>query len=147
MELLQSEQINELTTALSKMQSELKGASKDSTNPFFKSRYASLESCWEAIRIPLTKNGLSLIQAPMFTDKFHLRTVLAHTSGQWVASYYPIIAKDESPQAYGSAVSYARRYSLCSMVGLFQEDDDAEAAQPRPQAPRPQMPPQRTMQR
>jgi hypothetical protein len=128
---MQSESINEIAAAVNKMQSDLKGASKDSSNPFYKSKYASLESCWEAVREPLTKNGLSIVQSPVYREKFFLRTLLCHTSGQWISSLYPIISKDETPQSVGSAVTYARRYSLCAMTGLYQEDDDAEAAQPR----------------
>jgi hypothetical protein len=61
-----------------------------------------------------------------------LATTLAHSSGEWIRSELPIRAKDASPQAQGSAITYARRYALAAIVGLAQIDDDAEAAQGRP---------------
>jgi hypothetical protein len=121
---------NELFTALSKAQSEMSGATKDSTNPFFKSNYADLESVWTSIRGPLTKNGLSIIQITTIGEngRLELITTLGHSSGQSIFGTYPIISKDNSPQALGSAISYARRYTLAAMVGVVQVDDDGNMA-------------------
>ena len=134
---MQSEQINELALALSKAQSHMTGALKDSANPFFKSKYADLNSVWDACRNQLSGNGLSVIQTTdLVGDIVVVRTTLAHSSGQWIAGVLPVKAKDDGPQAQGSGITYARRYALAAIVGLAQIDDDAEAAQGRaaPQA-------------
>ena len=129
---MQSEQINELAAALSKAQASITGALKDSANPFFKSKYADLASCWDACRKQLTDNGLSVIQTTdIVADTVVVRTTLAHSSGQWISGILPVKSKDDSPQAQGSGITYARRYALAAMVGLAQIDDDAEAAQGR----------------
>jgi hypothetical protein len=129
---MQSEQINELAAALSKAQASITGALKDSANPFFKSKYADLASCWDACRKQLTDNGLSVIQTTdIVADTVVVRTTLAHSSGQWINGILPVKAKDDGPQAQGSGITYARRYALAAMVGLAQIDDDAEAAQGR----------------
>jgi hypothetical protein len=129
---MQSEQINELAAALSKAQASITGALKDSANPFFKSKYADLASCWDACRKQLTDNGLAVIQTTDVVDGVvFVKTTLAHSSGQWIVGALPVKSKDESPQAQGSGITYARRYALAAMVGLAQIDDDAEAAQGR----------------
>lgn len=128
----QSETINELAAALAKAQGQITGALKDSANPFFKSRYADLASCWDACRKQLSDNGLSVIQTTDVNDGMVLvRTILAHSSGQWISGVLPVKAKDDGPQAQGSGITYARRYALAAIVGLAQIDDDAEAAQAR----------------
>lgn len=128
----QSETIGALAAALSKAQASITGALKDSANPFFKSKYADLASCWDACRRQLTENNLAIIQTvEPFAGDVLLVTTLAHSSGEWMASRLPIRAKDNSPQAQGSAITYARRYALAAIVGLAQIDDDAEAAQGR----------------
>jgi len=126
---MQSEQINELAAALSKAQASITGALKDSANPFFKSKYADLASCWDACRKQLTDNGLAVIQTTDVVDGVvFVKTTLAHSSGQWIVGALPVKTKDESPQAQGSGITYARRYALAAIVGLAQIDDDAEAA-------------------
>lgn len=130
---MQSETINELATALAKAQAQITGALKDSSNPFFKSKYADLASCWDACRAQLTQHGLSVMQTTDVLDGVVVvRTILAHASGQWVSGVLPVKAKDDGPQAQGSGITYARRYALAAIVGLAQVDDDAEAAQARP---------------
>jgi hypothetical protein len=129
---MQSETINELAAALSKAQAQITGALKDSSNPFFKSKYADLASCWDACRAQLTQHGLSVMQTTDVLDGVVVvRTILAHASGQWVSGVLPVKAKDDGPQAQGSGITYARRYALAAIVGLAQVDDDAEAAQAR----------------
>jgi len=129
---MQSENINELALALSKAQAGITGALKDSANPFFKSKYADLASCWDACRRQLTDNNLSVIQTTDLADGMVVvRTTLAHSSGQWISGVLPVKAKDDGPQAQGSGITYARRYALAAIVGLAQIDDDAEAAQGR----------------
>jgi hypothetical protein len=130
---MQSESIAALAAALSKAQADITGALKDSSNPFFKSKYADLASCWDACRKQLAANGLCVIQTTGMTDAgLVLITTLAHSSGEWMRGVLPVAAKDSSPQAQGSGITYARRYALAAIVGLAQIDDDAEAAQARP---------------
>lgn len=120
----QSAGIKELAAALAKAQAEIKGAVKDSANPFFKSSYADLQSVWDACRAPLTKNGLSVAQTTdIFNDKPVLVTTLMHSSGEWLRGTLPISPVKNDPQALGSAITYARRYALASMVGVYQTDD------------------------
>lgn len=129
---MQSESIAALAAALSKAQGAITGALKDSSNPFFKSKYADLASCWDACRAQLSANGLAVIQTTDLVDgRSVLVTTLAHSSGEWIKSITPILTKDDSPQAQGSGITYARRYALAAIVGLAQIDDDAEAAQGR----------------
>jgi hypothetical protein len=139
-----SENIADLATALAKAQAEIEGAAKGKVNPAFRSKYADLASVWDAIRAPLTKNGLSVVQAPMVTPEgTTLRTMLLHASGQWMASTYPISPTKNDMQGIGSATTYARRYSLMAMVGVAPEDDDGNAATGKGDAPKPQAPPPR----
>jgi ERF superfamily len=127
-----SESINELATALSKAQGEITGALKDSANPFFKSKYADLASCWDACRAALSKNGLAVTQFPTTeATATYLTTSLLHSSGQWMRSSLLVQPKDDSPQAMGSALTYARRYALTAIVGVAQVDDDGNAASGR----------------
>lgn len=129
---MQSESIGALAAALSKAQADITGALKDSANPFFKSKYADLASCWDACRKQLAANNLAVIQTTEWNPNgIMLLTTLVHESGQWIRGELPIRAKDDSPQAQGSAITYARRYALAAIVGLAQIDDDAEAAQAR----------------
>jgi len=127
-----SEQINELATAMSKLQSETKGADKGANNPYFKSKYTTLENAWDSIRELLGKYGLSILQNLTTRESsVAVTTMVTHSSGQWLEFGpldIPIMKKD--PQSVGSACSYAKRYSLCAAVGIVSssEDDDGEAA-------------------
>lgn len=127
-----SEQINEISAALAKAQGEMAGAVKDAANPFFKSKYADLASVWDACRAPLSKHGIAVVQSPS-TDglRVSVDTLLMHTSGQWIRGTVSVTAKEDTPQAVGSAITYLRRYALQSFAGVAPEDDDAEAAQGR----------------
>lgn len=129
---MQSEQVNELFSALSKAQGEMKPAIKDSKNPFFKSTYADLSSVWDACRSALEKNGLTVIQAPIVMEgNNYLQTTLGHASGQYIKSLCPLITAKTDVQSYGAAVTYTRRFALASMVGICQEDDDGEKERER----------------
>lgn len=126
-----SESIKELATALAKAQGEMKGALKDSANPFFKSKYADLSSVVEAIREAFAKNGLSYVQTiePSERDEVRVETVILHASGEWISSgilALPVTKTDA--QGVGSALTYARRYSLSAACGVAPEDDDGNAA-------------------
>lgn len=134
-----SESINEIATALAKAQAVMRGATKDSTNPYFSSKYADLASVWEACREALTQNEISVIQPtmPSEKDEILLETILMHSSGQWVSSITQIPVAKADAQGFGSALTYARRYGLSSMAGIAPEDDDgnaAAAAKPHPKA-------------
>jgi len=108
----------------------MKGAIKDTANPYFKSKYADLASVWEACREPLSKNNIAVIQPLHQSEKEEilLETVLMHSSGQWVSSMIQIPVTKADAQGYGSALTYARRYGLSAMVGVAPEDDDGNAA-------------------
>ena len=127
-----SENIADLSAALAKAQGAIKGAVKDSANPFFKSRYADLSSVWDACRIPLSANGLSIVQASEFIpeapEMVVIETQLNHSSGQWIQGRIVMKPVKNDPQSIGSCITYARRYSLAAMVGIAPEDDDGNAA-------------------
>lgn len=127
---IQSENLNELFSALSKAQGVLENAKKESKNPFFKSNYADLSSVLNTCREVLSSHGLSVVQTIHRDETGHfLMSTLGHSSGQWIRSFYPLVysptAKDLN-QALGSAVTYGRRYALAALVGISQEDDDGE---------------------
>src|ERR1700677_5161061 len=106
-----SEQIAELAKALCNAQDSMKGAIKDAENPFFKAKYASLGSVWEACREALTKNGLSVVQSLGTTQdgKPSLITTLLHLRGEWMSSGIVMNPVKNDPQGMGSCISYYRR--------------------------------------
>lgn len=131
--MMQSEQINELAAALAKAQGVMGNAVMNRINPHFKSKYADMGSVLDAIRPPLSANGLAIVQPMQITESgLVLRTILMHSSGQYIAAEYPLPAAS-SQQAMGSALTYARRYSIATLVcNASDEDDDADAAGDRP---------------
>lgn len=131
-----SEQLNDLYSALALAQGEMEAASKDGKNPHFKSTYATLQSVIESVRGPLSKHGLSIMQLPDFTEHgVVLVTRLAHKSGQWIESFYPVTPVQNTPQAFGSALTYAKRYCLMSFLMVPADDDDGNAATAKPTMP------------
>jgi len=126
----QSENIANLAKALSIVQGKLSHAKKDSANPFFKSKYADLESVWDACRDLLAGNGLSVMQFPgEFIDgTMSMTTILAHSSGEWIGQEMSLPVSKPDAQGSGSALTYMRRYALAAVVGVVQADDDANAA-------------------
>ena len=131
--------VKELATALAKAQAKMKAAVKDSTNPFYKSKYADLTSVWEACREALTANGLSVTQFPGFEPgepwAATVTTVLLHTSGEWIKGTAGAPLKTADAQGVGSAITYLRRYALAAVTGVVQEDDDGEASTKPKNAP------------
>lgn len=128
----QTAEISELVKALAVAQGKITGALKDSSNPFFKSKYADLASVWDACRGPLSDNGLAVVQQTEADDQGVLvTTTLAHSSGQWMRSTLRLIPKETTPQGIGSAITYGRRYALAAAVGVAQIDDDGNAASGR----------------
>lgn len=141
-----SDEIKDLVTALVKVQSEIKNPSKDTTNPFYKSRYADLPAVLDSCRAVLVKHGLCLVQTTEITENggVVLNTTLAHVSGQWMSGSYPLNPVKNDPQGMGSAMTYARRYSLQAIIGIVAEDDDdAESAMGRSQSGPPKLAPPR----
>lgn len=139
----QSTEIGELAGALAKAQALFTFAKKDSSAPLFEKeggnkavrsgkerKYADLASVIDAIRAPLSENGLAFVQAVMPDDKsMRIRTTLMHNSGQWIAGEISLPPdRMGGVQGMGSALTYARRYALAAMVGIAQDDDDGEAA-------------------
>lgn len=118
-------------TALLSAQKNIDNAKKNNQNPHLKSKYADLNSVREAIIPILNEVGVIVLQ-PMETqgDKEYIKTVLIHEeTGEMVQSYTLIVCKAQNdPQAYGSGVSYARRYGLSSLMCIGAEDDDAQMA-------------------
>lgn len=121
-----------LAAALVKVQANLKGARKTKENPHLKSKYADLASVWEACHETLTENGIAVVQAPAFeAGLMFCDTTLLHTSGEAIKGRYLIRPVKDAPQDYGSAFTYARRYSLLGMIGITNEDDDGNRASGR----------------
>lgn len=131
-----SESINEIGAALAKAQKVMKGAKRDSANPFFKSKYADLAAVADACRDALSDNGIAVVQPPSSTDdgRVCVETMLVHSSGQWMSEVLAVKPKDDGPQALGSVITYLRRYALAAFAGVAPEDDDAEAAEGRKDA-------------
>ena len=119
-----SEQLNELFTALSKAQESIKNAQKEGYNPMFQSNYTTVTSVLDAVR-PAYIMGISIMQMPE-SDK--LITRVGHSSGQWLEIETPLFIGEPKGmsrmQAYGNAVTYARKYALVSLFGIGQEDND-----------------------
>lgn len=134
-----SDSIAKLAPALLKAQKEMGNAVKDSKNPFFKSKFADLNSVREAVTPALHNNGIVILQlntSVFFGDgnlvKDVVRTTLLHESGEYIYSDTVIVSgKPNDPQAHGAALSYARRYGLSSMLSVGAEDNDAEGAMDR----------------
>lgn len=122
-----SPSITNLTQALAKFHSMVGKISKDAKNPFFKSNYASLPHIIDEITEPLEKAGLVLMSFP---DAEGLTTILSHAdTGEYMAATYTLqVVRQNDPQAQGSAISYARRYAITSILNLRISDDDGEAA-------------------
>ncbi len=129
---MQSDQIDLLAAALVKAQAAMKPASMNKINPHFRSKYADLASIIESVRKPLSDNGLSFTQTThlgAIEYSMYLVTTLLHTSGQWLRAEYQL-PTNATPQQMGSALTYARRYSLSAITGTAaDEDDDGDKAE------------------
>ena len=117
-----SESIKEIAKALLAFQSEVENVKKDGNNPYFKSKYATLENFLDTIKPTLAKCGLSFSQFP---DGEGLTTILMHTSGEFLKANTKMTLRDQTPQGQGSAITYMRRYAPSAVLGIAtQEDDD-----------------------
>lgn len=132
-----SDSIDKIAPAVVKAQAAIGAAHADSTNPFHKSKYASLSAIMDTIKPALAKHDLSILTTSTTSPEGHtLTTILMHSSSQWIASDWPVVAnKPNDPQALGSAVTYIRRYSIAALLQIPVEDDDGNAAV-RPQEAR-----------
>jgi len=140
-----SPELDQLATALAKAQAAIQPAVKDRQNPAFRSNYADLASVWDACRVALASNGLSVSQHPgrLEDGTVTVTTALMHASGQHIISVAAAMPKDGSAQAAGSVVTYLRRYALAAAVGVAPgDDDDGQAAGTPTPMPRPQAAPQ-----
>ena len=139
-----SESIKELASALTKAQAEMPAIKFDSKNPFLKNDYASLGAIIAGARPVIAKHGLSVSQLTFGEDGVAgVETVLMHTSGEWISSSISMPVGEEkgksSAQVAGSIVTYLRRYSLASILGIYSDEDGdgnaPEQANPK-QAPK-----------
>ena len=134
-----SEDIKELAIALNKAQYEISGAKKTSDNPFFKKSYSDLFEVIKASKEALFNNGLSFCQFPMTVDnQVGVETILMHNSGQFMSNVLLLPALKVDPQSYGSAITYAKRYALQSILGIPSEDDDGNLASSQKSTPKKQ---------
>lgn len=130
----QSEQINELAAALSKMQGQVGAVYKNKTAKVqmknggtYTYTYADLAGIWETIRPTLMTNGLAVTQTFIGAT---IETILMHQSGQWIKSILPLSFEGLKPQELGSLITYMRRYAITSILGISaDEDDDGESVQ------------------
>lgn len=130
---------DKIAAALAKAQGEIKNPPRNRevtvvskrTGGKYTFKYATLDQIYDTIRKPLTQNGLWIVQ-PLESDgngKYRLVTRIIHESGQEISSVTPLLVEDASNQSFGSALTYMRRYALCSLLGIAaDEDDDANAA-------------------
>jgi hypothetical protein len=135
-----------LYTALLAAQRAMGPVKKDASNPAFRSKYASLQSILDTIEQPLWDNGLVLVQRfepSVDRDPVLITEIIHAASGERITSALDVVGKDRTdPQKVGSAITYARRYSLLALLGLTPEEDDDGNAAAKP-APRPQERPRR----
>ena len=121
---------NKIAAAFVKAQKAFGPALKTSTNPHFRSKYADLSNCIEAVIGALNDNGIGLMQRTYESkDGVMVETIFVHESGEVMeCGLLHVPASKQDPQGYGSALSYARRYSLMAACGIAPEDDDGQAA-------------------
>ena len=124
---------------ISEFQSKVEAIKKKMTNPHYKSKYASLDDVLDAIKEPLRESGLVFIQIP-YSDGLETSIVDIEDESQCIKSKIPYMLGKNDMQALGSAITYARRYALVSMLGLEQDDDDGNKACTPPPPPQPTPP-------
>lgn len=124
-----SDTIAALAEALSKAQGEIEDATKAGINPHFKSKYADMAAVRAVIRAPLAKNGLSIVQLPRAQNGVvEVDTMILHKTGEYISETLRMPVGQMNAHGIGSAISYARRYGLMTMLNLAAEDDDGNAA-------------------
>jgi hypothetical protein len=136
-----SDTLGKFATAMAKAQSMMGGATKGSRNPHFNSAFADLASVVNAVKGPLSTNGIAFVQMPSSTgDLVAVTTRLVHSSGEWMQCTLSARPRKSDPQGVGSVVTYLKRYTLQAMCGVPSEDDDGNAGSqgPERQQERPQ---------
>ena len=140
----QSEQINELAAALAKAQSVMPKAKMSGINSRFADKatgktgaYATLDDIRDAVKDTLTANGISYTQHPYsINGEVGVETMLIHSSGQWMRSRFGVPSAKHDSQAYGSILTYVRKFALAAAAGVStQEDTDADEVSPEPPPP------------
>lgn len=131
--------MKQIAPAFIKAKREFGPALKVKTNPAFKSKYADLGACLDAVEDALLNNGIALMQETSEDETgVTVETVFLHESGEQIrCGKLHVPASKQDPQGYGSALSYARRYSLMTACGIAQEDDDGQAAAKKPEPAKP----------
>lgn len=131
---LMSDALDKFLPSFLEAQKKMGNAQKDSSNPFFKSSYADLNSVREATIPVLNSVGIVVLQPTVVLDgRNYVKTILLHETGQFIASLTEVKVKEaNNPQAEGSGISYARRYGLQSITGIGAQDDDGESSMGRP---------------
>lgn len=129
-----SETVAKISEALVKASTKIKHAIKDRENGHFKNVYATLSSVIDASKEALLEQGVVVIQGASNTT---LTTRLQHSSGEFIESELTLILTKNDMQGLGSAITYARRYSLASMLNISQEDDDGNLATGKDSTPPP----------
>ncbi len=126
-----SESIVNISKAIVLAQAEAKGAMKDGKNTFFKNAkgeptsYATLDSVIEACRDALSKNSLAVIQSPIHAENgYCVETRIQHNSGEFYEIQTPLLMGQQTMQAFGSAITYAKRYALSSLLNISTDGDD-----------------------
>ena len=126
-----SESLKEISKALTSFHTKINKIGKDSKNPFFKSKYASLSNILDAIEHPLADCGLNICQFP--TGQNGLTSILMHQSGEYISAEYEMKPVKDDPQGRGSCITYQRRYALAAILSLnIDEDDDGNRASQAP---------------
>ena len=129
--------MKELPKAFVALQADLTPVAKSKTNPFFKSKYAPLPEVMETIQPLLAKHKLAVMQPMTHLDgEPAIKTILVHESGEMIEEVSPVFLDKKNAQSHGSAITYARRYGVMSLLGLVaDDDDDGNRASQAPKAP------------
>lgn len=121
--------MKQIAKALLEAQKKIENAVKDSNNPHFRSKFASLESVLDVVKTQANANGLVIVQTCGKDQEGHyLEAKLIHESGEEISSKIYLVIEKQTMQGLGSAITYARRYSLTSLFAIGQEDDDCTTA-------------------
>ena len=127
--------MQQIIPALIKAKKNFKKISKDAVNPYFKSKYATLDAVLDATESALAEEGLTIVQ---IVEGYTLQTFLYHESGEFIQSNYPLPETTDS-QKLGAAITYARRYAICAMLSITaDEDDDGNLVSGKPTSSKPQ---------
>ena len=128
-----SEKIDIISKALLQAQRGIGSAVKGSENPFFHSKYADFSEVIKAVKEPLNNSGISFLQLVQSSEVDMVETILLHESGQFISTETRVYCgKPNDPQAFGTGITYAKRYALQAALGLPTEDDDGNAASQKP---------------